>query len=312
MDGIAFYRAMAAAERTKIARRFSKNWQRPKNVTRSVGCADRIRRRQSADASALAASAFAGLVGAKLSDQTRDCQSLAAWNRETKPATCNSPKRQACRQRSALIAGRCGRWPGARRGAESIAGTERWHVDVSAAAVCAPRLWYQRRLGFQFQPRDGFRWSGGQPQYILLAGVAGLLAGSFSMAAGEYVSVRAQRELLEQQLSMEKQELEMSPKEEEEELALIYQAKGIPDDQARALARRIIDNPKTAIDTLGARRTRSQSRELGSPWTAAGSSFVGIHPRRLRAGAALSFYPGNQAWIASGLRVVWRYSVSAR
>ena len=59
-----------------------------------------------------------------------------------------------------------------------------------------------------------------------------LLAGSFSMAAGEYVSMRAQRELFEQQIAMEQQELEMSPKEEEEELSLIYQAKGIPEREA--------------------------------------------------------------------------------
>ena len=120
----------------------------------------------------------------------------------------------------------------------------------------------------------GFAGAEAKPEYILLAGVAGLLAGSFSMAAGEYVSVRAQRELLEQQLSMEKQELEMSPKEEEEELALIYQAKGIPEDQARALARRIIENPKTAIDTLAREELGLNPGELGSPWTAAGSSFV--------------------------------------
>ena len=78
----------------------------------------------------------------------------------------------------------------------------------------------------------------------------GCLAGSFSMAAGEYVSMRAQRELFEQQIAMEQQELEMSPKEEEEELSLIYQAKGIPEREAAMLARRIIENPKTAIDTL--------------------------------------------------------------
>ena len=65
-------------------------------------------------------------------------------------------------------------------------------------------------------------------------GIADLTAGAFSMAAGEYVSVKSQRELYEQQIALEEQELEMSPEEERDELALIYQAKGIPADQAAA------------------------------------------------------------------------------
>jgi VIT1/CCC1 family predicted Fe2+/Mn2+ transporter len=121
------------------------------------------------------------------------------------------------------------------------------------------------------------------------------------MAAGEYVSVRAQRELFEQQIAMEKEELEMSPKEEEEELALIYQAKGIPEDQARALAHRIIANPKTAIDTLAREELGLDPNALGSPWVAAGSSFVAFV-----IGASVPVFPylftsGTAASLASAL-----------
>ena len=93
------------------------------------------------------------------------------------------------------------------------------------------------------------------------------------MAAGEYVSVGAQREVFEQQIAIEKEELEMSPKEEEEELSLIYQAKGIPQQEASQLARRIIENPKTAIDTLAREELGLDPSALGSPWIAAASSF---------------------------------------
>jgi VIT1/CCC1 family predicted Fe2+/Mn2+ transporter len=119
----------------------------------------------------------------------------------------------------------------------------------------------------------GFAGAEVQQQYILLAGLAGLLAGSFSMAAGEYVSMRAQRELFEQQIKMEEEELEMSPKEEEEELSLIYQAKGLPEREASLLARRIIANPRTAIDTLAREELGLDPSQLGSPWMAALSSF---------------------------------------
>ena len=74
----------------------------------------------------------------------------------------------------------------------------------------------------------GIAGANADPRFVLLAGIAGLLAGASSMAAGEYVSVRSQREVYEQQIAMERQELEMSPDEEREELSLIYQAKGIP------------------------------------------------------------------------------------
>ena len=186
-------------------------------------------------------------------------------------------------------------------GVEAIAGTERWHLMSRAGTLRAGVFGINDGLVSNFSLVMGFAGAEAEPRYILLAGVAGLLAGSFSMAAGEYVSVRAQRELFEQQIAMEKEELEMSPKEEEEELALIYQAKGIPDDQARALARRIIANPKTAIDTLAREELGLDPTQLGSPWVAAGSSFLAFI-----IGAFVPVFPylvtaGATAWVASGL-----------
>src|SRR5712671_6769333 len=69
--------------------------------------------------------------------------------------------------------------------------------------------------------------------FIVLSGVAGLLAGAFSMAAGEYVSVRSQREMYEHQIGLEEAELDEYPGEEAEELALIYAARGMSAEDAR-------------------------------------------------------------------------------
>jgi VIT1/CCC1 family predicted Fe2+/Mn2+ transporter len=186
-------------------------------------------------------------------------------------------------------------------GAASIVGTERWHLGTRAGGLRAAVFGINDGLVSNFSLVMGFAGAEAKPEYIMLAGVAGLLAGSFSMAAGEYISVRAQRELLEQQLSMEKQELEMSPKEEEEELALIYQAKGIPEDQARALARRIVENPKTAIDTLAREELGLNPAELGSPWVAATSSFAAFVIGAFIPVLPYLFTTGTQAWVASGL-----------
>lgn len=108
---------------------------------------------------------------------------------------------------------------------------------------------------------------------ILLAGLAGLLAGAFSMAAGEWVSVQSQRELYEREISIEREEVAAFPEEEMEELILIYQAKGLSDEEARALARRIMRSPESALDTLTREELGLAPGELGSPWVAALSSF---------------------------------------
>jgi len=111
-------------------------------------------------------------------------------------------------------------------------------------------------------------------QMVLLAGFAGMLAGAFSMAAGEYVSVRSQRELFEREIEKEREELETSPAEEAKELELIYRAKGLPKEQAEQLAAAIIANPESALDTLAREELGLDPTELGSPWGAAGSSFL--------------------------------------
>lgn len=109
---------------------------------------------------------------------------------------------------------------------------------------------------------------------VLLAGVAGLIAGAFSMAAGEWVSVRSQREHFERELATESMELEAFPEEEAEELSLIYQAKGIPEEEAEALTRQIMDDPEVALDTLAREELGLDPGDLGSPWLASSSSFL--------------------------------------
>ncbi len=110
---------------------------------------------------------------------------------------------------------------------------------------------------------------------VLLAGIAGLVAGAFSMASGEWVSVRSQRELFENELRIEREELAAFPAEEREELELIYQAKGIDADEAKALVDTIMEKPDVALDTMAREELGLDPAALGgSPWVAAASSFV--------------------------------------
>ncbi len=109
---------------------------------------------------------------------------------------------------------------------------------------------------------------------VLFAGLAGLLAGAFSMAAGEYVSVASQRDLFKREIDLERQELLEKPEEERLELELIYRAKGLPRDQARAISEQIMADPETALDTLAREELGLDPDELGSAWKAAISSFI--------------------------------------
>jgi VIT1/CCC1 family predicted Fe2+/Mn2+ transporter len=122
---------------------------------------------------------------------------------------------------------------------------------------------------------------------VLLTGLAGLFAGACSMAMGEWLSVNSARELYEHQVANEAEELKQVPDEELEELVLIYQAKGLSESEARALAGRLMANKDTALDTLVREELGLDPKELGgSPWAAAAWSF-GL----FAAGAAVPVLP---------------------
>jgi vacuolar iron transporter family protein len=110
--------------------------------------------------------------------------------------------------------------------------------------------------------------------FILLAGVAGLLAGAFSMAGGEYVSMRVQRELFERLLHIEAHELATEPEEERDELRRIYEEKGFPPNLAMQVTEVVMKDPKVALETHAKEELGLDPEELGSPWAAAISSFL--------------------------------------
>ncbi|WP_049894553.1 VIT1/CCC1 transporter family protein [Halogranum rubrum] len=110
---------------------------------------------------------------------------------------------------------------------------------------------------------------------ILITGLAGLLAGSGSMAMGEWLSVQSSRELYQRQIGIEAEELAEIPEEEREELALIYEAKGLSKERAREISERLIADEEMALDTLAREELGINPEELGgSAWEAAATSFV--------------------------------------
>jgi VIT1/CCC1 family predicted Fe2+/Mn2+ transporter len=111
---------------------------------------------------------------------------------------------------------------------------------------------------------------------VLIAGVAGLLAGSLSMALGEWLSVQSSRELYANEIAILAKEFTTSPNEEEKRLLRIYAAKGLEPGEARRVARRIVSaDPAVALDTLAREELGIDPGQLGgSAWTAAVTSFI--------------------------------------
>jgi VIT1/CCC1 family predicted Fe2+/Mn2+ transporter len=135
---------------------------------------------------------------------------------------------------------------------------------------------------------------------ILLTGLAGLVAGACSMAMGEWLSVASARELYEKQIATEAMELQESPEEEKEELVLIYQAKGLSQAEAHALAGRLLSQKGVALETLVREELGIDPKKLGgSALAAASTSFVLFALGAIFPVAPFFFMNGTAAVIAS-------------
>jgi len=155
-----------------------------------------------------------------------------------------------------------------------IARREHWHRGDRSGALRAGVFGVSDGLVSNTALVMGFAGSGTSHTVTLLAGVAGLLAGSFSMAAGEYISMSSQREMYQREISLEQAELEEKPDEERSELVLIYRAKGLSRPDAERLADKIMADRDVALDTLAREELGLDPEQLGSPWVAAVSSLL--------------------------------------
>lgn len=160
-------------------------------------------------------------------------------------------------------------------GGPQIAKLEGRHAATGGNALRAAVLGANDGLLSNLSLVMGITGAAADNRIVLITGLAGLVAGACSMALGEWLSVTSSRELYARQISIERAELNADPQSEAEELALIYQAKGLPADQATALASRLMADTNTALDTLAREELGIDPNELGgSALVAAGASFA--------------------------------------
>ena len=163
---------------------------------------------------------------------------------------------------------------------------ETWHRAGQAGTLRAAIFGISDGLVSNLALVMGIAGASADNHFIVLAGVAGLLAGSFSMAAGEYISMQSQRELFQRQIDLEREEIKIMPEAEERELAGIYRAKGLSSSEATLVAHRLMQDPQMALDTKVREELGLDPQELGSPWGAAAYSCVSF-----AIGAAIPLLP---------------------
>jgi VIT1/CCC1 family predicted Fe2+/Mn2+ transporter len=157
----------------------------------------------------------------------------------------------------------------------NLARFEKRHRSVGGNALRAAVLGGNDGLVSNFSLVMGIAGATSGNDEVLLAGMAGLLAGALSMALGEWISVKSSQELYENQMNLEMEELEVNPTGEEKEIALIYMSKGIPESQAREMAAEIIKDKSKAHEILVKEELGINSEELkGSAMEAAITSFL--------------------------------------
>ncbi len=157
----------------------------------------------------------------------------------------------------------------------NLARFEKRHRSVGGNALRAAVLGGNDGLVSNFSLVMGIAGATSGQSGVLLAGMAGLLAGALSMALGEWISVKSSQELHENQMQLEMEELEANPEGEEKELALIYQSKGIPVEQSRQMAMDVISDKEHAHEILIKEELGINAEDLkGSAMEAAITSFV--------------------------------------
>jgi VIT1/CCC1 family predicted Fe2+/Mn2+ transporter len=112
------------------------------------------------------------------------------------------------------------------------------------------------------------------PDIVVLAGIAGLLAGAFSMAAGEYISMQTQREMLERELAIEREHIEMFPEQEQAHLAELLTRHGLEPEDALRVAAQVHRDTDPAVDFHAQFELGIHPSSLGAPRSAALFSFV--------------------------------------
>jgi VIT1/CCC1 family predicted Fe2+/Mn2+ transporter/rubrerythrin len=166
-----------------------------------------------------------------------------------------------------------GKIPSPRSTLDTILGRERWHVR-GTGWIGDAIYGVNDGLGAVFGIVSGMAGYTGGSEVVLAAGLAGTLASALSMGAGAYLSSKSQREVYESEVAREKAEIDEDPHEEMLELELFYQLKGFSQEESRAMAERLQQEPKQFLRTLVHEELGLNEETFPNPWRSTVSASV--------------------------------------
>ncbi len=111
----------------------------------------------------------------------------------------------------------------------------------------------------------------GSGKYVLIAGIAGMVASALSMGSGAYLAAKSEREIYEAELHREREAIEMNPSEARELLSLYYQVKGLPEEDSGRVVEHIASDPEMLLKALASERLDTSEEGLKVPWVSATS-----------------------------------------
>jgi VIT1/CCC1 family predicted Fe2+/Mn2+ transporter/rubrerythrin len=155
---------------------------------------------------------------------------------------------------------------------DSILKRERWH-GRGGGWVADAIYGVNDGLGAVFGIVSGVAGAtNNQQHYILISGLAGMLASSLSMGAGAYLASKSEREIYEAEIAREKAEIEENPEEEIEEMALFYQLQGFAPEESQRMAERLAERPEQMVQAMAQSELGLSQHHFPNPWLSAFSA----------------------------------------
>ena len=193
--------------------------------------------------------------------------------------------------------------PNPRTALDKILKRERWH-GRGGSWVADAIYGVNDGLGAVFGIVSGVAGAtNNQQHFILISGLAGMMASALSMGAGAYLAVKSEREVYEAEIAREKAEVEENPEEEIEEMSLFYQLQGFSPEEGQRMAERLAEQPEQMVAAMAQSELGLSQQHFGKPWTSAASAAIST--------AIGAFIPIIPFFFMSGIAaVVWAFVIS--
>ncbi len=141
----------------------------------------------------------------------------------------------------------------------------------------------------------------GNGKYVLLAGLAGMIASALSMGSGAYLAAKSEREIYEAEVERERQAIAMNPSEARELLSLYYQVKGLPEEDAERVVEHLAGDPELLLKALASERLSTTESGLKVPLVSATSGALSTAVGAIIPVIPFFFMSGIRAVVAAAI-----------